>query len=62
MTIGFNQVIGIIYDGYLPIFFIQIIIVNHGAGVAVAAADIFVNHKVADHLFHIDHGFNLLAA
>ena len=46
---------------HLSVFFVQIVVVNHGASVAVAVAHIVVNHEIADDLFNINDRFNLFA-
>ena len=45
--------------GHLTVFFVQIVVVDHGAGVAVAVAHIVVNHEIADDLLYIHHRFDL---
>ena len=43
----------------LTVALIQIIVVDHGAGVAVAVANEVVHNKVAKHLVHIQHAFQI---
>ena len=39
--------------GEAALFFVEVVVVNHGAGVAVAVSDEVVNHEVAEDLVHV---------
>ena len=45
--------------GQQAVLLVQVVVVDHGAGVAVAVADEVVDHEVAQDLLHADGGGNL---
>ena len=44
------------------VFFMQVVIVHHAAGIAVAVADKVVHHKIAEHALHLQGVFQIGAA
>ena len=46
--------------GQPAVLLVEVVVVDHGAGVAVEVADKVVDHEVADHLIHVHHLLNIL--
>ena len=46
--------------GQPTVLLVEVVVVDHGAGIAVEVADKVVDHEVADHLIHVHHLLNIL--